>query len=198
MVALDEVVASFPGIHDISDASRRDLVLDVWKAAADRRTLDLPLEHIPISPTLPVDQHGTLAMHIRAMADVGSAVVRAYEEHLDVAMLLDDVLTAVYVHDVAKLYEFSFRADRLVGTPGFNHALEGARLVEHCGAPPSVVEMVRSHSFAGPLIMPATREAQLFMFLDAICLRAFPEDGDDAVRRHLRSNGWEVPNRRPT
>ena len=29
--------------------------------------------------------------------------------------------------------------------------------------------MIAAHSFAGPLVRPRTRAAQLFMFLDAIC-----------------------------
>jgi hypothetical protein len=53
--------------------------------------------------------------------------------------------------------------------------------------------MVEAHSFAGPLVVPRTREAQLFHFLDPICLNVFPDQGPGAVDRHLAANGWTDP-----
>ncbi len=192
-ITREALTRSFPQLEQISDPALRAVVHDTWELAASSSTLELELEELPISPTLPIGAHGTLAMHIRAMARVGLGLLDAYRTEFGIEMATDELLTAVYVHDVAKLLEFSFVGGRLTAAGGFNHALEGARLAARCDAPASVIEMVRSHSFAGPLVMPRTREAQLFLLLDGICLRAFPEDGDDAIRRHLRSNGWRVP-----
>jgi hypothetical protein len=52
--------------------------------------------------------------------------------------------------------------------------------------------MVEVHIYIGKRRLPRTREAQLFQFLDPICLPVFPEAGKGAVERHLEANGWSV------
>jgi hypothetical protein len=41
--------------------------------------------------------------------------------------------------------------------------------------------------------MPRTRDAQLFLLLDPMCLNVFPEQGSGVVERHLKSNSWDDP-----
>jgi hypothetical protein len=53
--------------------------------------------------------------------------------------------------------------------------------------------MVEAHSFSGPLVVPRTRDAQLFLLLDPMCLNVFPEQGAGVVERHLKANGREDP-----
>ncbi|MEK7863358.1 MAG: hypothetical protein AAB295_08860, partial [Chloroflexota bacterium] len=48
-------------------------------------------------------------------------------------------------------------------------------------------------SFTGPLVVPRTRDAQLFLLLDPMCLNVFPEQGAGVFERHLKANGWDDP-----
>jgi putative nucleotidyltransferase with HDIG domain len=193
MLSAAQICQSFPGIASIGQADLRKLVTDVWEWLGTQNPIHYDPEAIPLHPSLPIAVHGNLAAHIRAMASMATALVPTYAEQWRVELDLDALLTAVYLHDAAKVIEFVERDGELVATPGFNHAIEMARIARRFGAPPAVTHMIAAHSFAGPLVMPRTREAQLFLFLDAICLPAFPEQGDGAVTRHLRANGWTAP-----
>lgn len=55
-----------------------------------------------------------------------------------------------------------------------------------------VIEFV-AHTFVGPLVQPRTREAQLFLFLDVLCVPVFPEGGEGVWPRHLGANRWGSP-----
>ena len=77
--------------------------------------------------------------------------------------------------------------------PGDKQAIAGGQVARQLGAPESLAHLVEAHAFAGPLVAPRTREAQLFLFLDVLCLPVFPEQGESAVERHLRANGWTAP-----
>ena len=85
------------------------------------------------------------------------------------------------------------RDGELAALPGYNHAIAGGRIARQLGAPESLAHMVEAHPVAGPLVAPRTREAQLFLFLDVLCLPVFPEQGESAVERHLTANGWTAP-----
>jgi hypothetical protein len=193
MLSAAQIQQSFPGIAEIGPPELRKLITDVWEWLGQQNPIHQDPEAIPLHPSLPIAVHGNLAAHKRAMASMVKALVPTYASQWQVELNLDEMLTAVYLHDAAKVIEFVERDGQLVPTPGFNHALEGARIARRFGAPAAVNHMIAAHSFAGPLIRPRTREAQLFMFLDAICLPAFPEHGDSAVDRHLRANGWTAP-----
>ena len=193
MLSAAQICQSFPGIAAIGQAELRKLITDVWEWLGNQNPIHHDLEAVPLHPSLPIRVHGNLAAHVRAMASTAPALVRTYAEQWSIDLDPDLFLTAVYLHDAAKVIEFVEQDGQLVATPGFNHAIEGARIARRFGAPPAVAHMIAAHSFAGPLVMPRSRDAQLFMFLDAICLPAFPEQGDSAVDRHLRANGWTPP-----
>ena len=61
------------------------------------------------------------------------------------------------------------------------------------GGPEPLAHIVEAHSFAGALVVPRTRDAQLFLLIDPMCLNVFPEQGTGVVERHLKSNNWEDP-----
>jgi len=184
---------AFPGIASIRQPSLRKLVADLWQYVADVNPQWLEIEAIPLFPSLPIETYGNLANHIRAMARVAETVVPVYAELWSIELSLDDFLAAVYVHDAAKVIEFVKKDGELAAIPGFNHALEAGRIVRDLGGPEAIAHMVECHSFAGALTMPRTRAAQLFLFLDPLCLPVFPEQGKGAVERHLDSNGWQDP-----
>jgi hypothetical protein len=193
MLTKARIEATFPEISEIRDKRLRQLVGNVWEFVGSRNPIHADPERIPLHPTLPPERHGYLASHLHAMAQVAERLVPTYERVWSIALDLDAFRTAVYIHDAAKVIEFVERDGQLVATPGYNHAIEGGGIARLLGAPESVAHMVEAHSFTGPLVMPRTREAQLFLFLDVICLPAFPEHGDGAVERHLRANGWTAP-----
>ncbi|OLC56917.1 MAG: hypothetical protein AUH85_04610 [Chloroflexi bacterium 13_1_40CM_4_68_4] len=188
-----QVDRAFPGIAAIEQPSLRKLVKDFWQYVADVNAQWRDIEAIPIFPSLPIETTGNLANHIRAMARVSEAIVPLYAELWGVELSADDFLTAVYVHDAAKVIEFVKKDGELTAIPGFNHALEAGRIVRDLGGPEEIAHMVESHSFAGALAVPRTRAAQLFLFLDPLCLPIFPEQGKGAVERHLDANGWQDP-----
>jgi hypothetical protein len=193
MFDVDDLVRVFPAINEIRDPQLRRLVLDLWRHVVERNPAWSDIDRIPLHPTLPIERHGNLVEHIRAMVRVSEALVPVYRELWKHELDLDAFRAASYVHDAAKVIEFTEKDGALVATPGFNHAIEAGRLVRDLGGPEPVAHMVEAHSFAGPLVVPRTREAQLFFFLDPICLNAFPEQGPSAIERHLKANGWEDP-----
>lgn len=189
------VERAFPGVAKIRDEQLRRLVRELWSYVSSRNPRWRDIDAIPLHPTMPVERHGNLVAHVRAMVRTAEALVPTYAEIWKIALDLDTFRAAAYVHDAAKVIEFVERDGELVPTPGFNHALECGKIVRELGGDEPLAHMVEAHSFAGPLLVPRTREAQLFLFLDVICLPVFPEQGPSAVERHLRANGWTVPRR---
>lgn len=193
MLTASAVEASFPRVAAIGDARLRRLVVEVWEHVSSRNPIHRDLEAIPLHPTLPIVRHGSIAAHVRAMARLTDALVPAYAAEWGIALDLDAFRTAAYIHDAAKVIEFVERDGGLVATGGFNHALEGARIARELGAPEAIAHMVEAHTFVGPLVQPRTREAQLFLFLDVLCVPVFPERGEGVWPRHLGANRWGSP-----
>jgi hypothetical protein len=180
-------------VQAIKDRQLRSLVVDVWRFVSERNPQWTDIQRIPMHPTVPIDMHGNLVKHIIGIARLSTAVVTVYQELWDQDLDLDTFRAAAYVHDSAKVIEYVLRGDAITPIPGFNHAIEGGRVIRELGGPESLAHMVEAHSFAGPLVLPRTREAQLFMLLDPMCLNLFPEHGSGVVDRHLKANGWEDP-----
>ena len=183
---------SFPGISRIRDARLRDHVKAQWRYVSERNPIHTDVERIPLHPTLPLETYGGLAAHIRAMAALSETLVPAYAKEWGIPMDLDRFLAAAYAHDSAKVIEFVMRDGKLEGTPGFDHAVEGARVAREVGFPEEVAHMIEVHTYIGKLRIARTKEAQLFQFLDPMCLPVFPEAGKGAVERHLEANGWSI------
>lgn len=189
----DQLDRSFPDLPRIRDARLRELVTAQWRYVSERNPLHADLERIPLNPSLPIERYGSLVAHIRAMAALAETLVPIYAREWHIEMDLDNFLAAAYVHDSAKVIEFVERDGKLEGTPGFDHAIEGGKIALAVGFPRAIAHMVAAHIYIGTLKLARTREAQLFQFLDPICLPVFPEQGKGAVERHLDSNGWKVP-----
>ena len=188
-----DVLRAFPGIKDITDARLRKLSTDVWRYVSERNPAWTDIERIPLHPTMPIATHGNLVKHVIAMARLSEALVPIFRELWKQDLDLDTFRAAVYVHDAAKVIEFSEKDGAITGIPGYNHAIEAGRIVRELGGPEPLAHMVEAHSFSGPLVLPRTRDAQLFLLLDPMCLNVFPEQGAGVVDRHLKANGREDP-----
>jgi hypothetical protein len=193
MLTAPAVQRAFPDLGRISDVRLRELVLELWRYVGERNPIHDDPERIPITPSLPIERHGSLANHVRAMASVASALVPAYRREWGLELDVNAYLAAAYVHDAAKVIEFVQRDGALVALEGFNHALEAGRIARTLGFPEGIAHMIAAHSYIGPLVLPRTRDAQLFQFLDPLCLPVFPEHGQSAVERPLRATGWSAP-----
>jgi hypothetical protein len=188
-----DVLRAFPGIKDISDPRLRTLSTEVWRYVSDRNPAWTDIARIPLHPAMPMATHGNLVKHVDAMVRLSEALVPIYRELWDQDLDLDTYRAASYIHDAAKVIEFTEKDGGVVGIPGYNHAIEAGRIVRELGGPEPLAHMVEAHSFAGALVVPRTRDAQLFLLIDPICLNVFPEQGVGVVERHLKSNNWEDP-----
>ncbi len=188
-----DVLRAFPAIKDIGDARLRKLSTEVWRYVSDRNPAWTDIERIPLHPAMPMATHGNLVKHVVAMVRISEALVPIYRELWKQDLDLDTYRAASYIHDAAKVIEFSEKDGGVVGIPGYNHAVEAGRIVRELGGPEPLAHIVEAHSFAGALVVPRTRDAQLFLLIDPMCLNVFPEQGMGVVERHLKSNNWEDP-----
>jgi hypothetical protein len=193
MLTTEHVLQIFPGIDDITDQRLRRLSLDVWRYVSDRNPSWSDIARIPLHPTLPIATHGTLVAHVVAMARLAETLAPMYRELWSQDLGLDTFRAAAYVHDAAKVIEFTDTPGALQAIAGYNHAIEAGRIVRELGGPEGIAHMCEAHSFSGPLVMPRTRDAQLFLLMDPMCLNAFPEQGPGVFERHLKANGWDAP-----
>jgi hypothetical protein len=193
MLTTEHVLEVFPGIGAITDQRLRQLGLDVWRYVSDRNPTWSDIRRIPLHPSMPIATHGTLVAHVTAMARLGEALAPLYRELWAQDLELDTFRAAAYVHDAAKVIEFTESPAGLQAIAGYNHAIEAGRIVRELGGPEAVAHMAEAHSFSGPLVMPRTRDAQLFLLMDPMCLNVFPEQGAGVFERHLKANGWDPP-----
>jgi hypothetical protein len=193
VLTTEHVLQVFPGIGAITDKRLRQLSLDVWRYVSDRNSTWSDIERIPLHPTMPIATHGNLTKHVNAMVRLSETLAPLYRELWSQDLDLDVFRAAVYVHDAAKVIEFTETAGGLEAVAGFNHAIEAGRIVRELGGPEGIAHMCEAHSFSGPLVVPKTRDAQLFLLMDPMCLNVFPEQGPGVFQRHLKANGWDAP-----
>jgi hypothetical protein len=189
----DQLEKSFPDIARIRDSKLRDLCKGQWRYVREHGDpLHTDLERIPVHPTLPYEKYRGLANHIRGQMAIAQTLVPTFKREWGVDLDLDHFLACAVVHDSAKVIEFVQKDGQLVATPGFDHAFEGAKIALTVGFPRELAHMVAVHTYLGPKRLPRSAAAQLFQFLDPICLPVFPETGKSAVERHLEANKWTV------
>lgn len=193
MLTKPDIGRAFPAIAELDDAKLQALCFDVWRYVSERNPAWTDIERLPLHPTMPIATHGNLVKHVLAMVRISEALVPIYRDLWEQDLALDVFRAASYVHDAAKVIEFSEKDGAITAIPGFNHAVEAGRIVRELGGPEALAHMVEAHSFAGALVTPRTRDAQLFLLLDPMCLNVFPEQGTGVVERHLKANGWEDP-----
>ena len=193
MLTTEHVLQVFPAIGTITDKRLRQLSLDVWRYVSDRNPTWSDIERMPLHPTIPIATHGNLTEHVHAMVRLAETLAPLYRELWQQDLDLDTFRTAAYVHDAAKVIEFTLTDAGLQAIAGYNHAIEAGRIVRELAGPESLAHMVEAHSFSGPLVMPRTRDAQLFLLMDPMCLNVFPEQGTGVFERHLKANGWDAP-----
>ena len=193
MLTTQQVRSAFPGIEAIADVRLRALGYDVWRYVSERNDTWTDITRLPLHPTMPITKHGNLVKHVVAMVRLSEAIVPLYAELWNERIDVDLFRAASYVHDAAKVIEFTETKDGLTAIAGYNHAIEAGRIVRELGGPAALAHMCEAHSFSGPLVMPRTREAQLFLLLDPMCLDVFPESGAGVFDRHLKANAWDAP-----
>lgn len=193
MLTASHIEEIFPAISQVANTRLRRLCIDVWRHVSDRNPAWSDIARIPLHATMPIGTHGNLVKHVVAMDRLAEALVPLYRELWDQDLDLDTYRAAAYVHDAAKVIEFTPKDDGVEAIPGFNHAIEAGRIVRELGGPEDLAHMTEAHSFAGALVVPRTRDAQLFLLLDPMCLNVFPEQGSGVFERHLKANGWEDP-----
>ncbi|MBI2324059.1 MAG: HD domain-containing protein [Chloroflexi bacterium] len=189
----EQLARAFPDLARIEDKRLRDAVADQWRYVGECNPIHTDLERIPAHPSLPVERYGSLAAHIRAQLALSRTLVPTYAKEWNIQLSLDHFLACALVHDSAKVIEFVEQDGALVATPGFDHAYEGAKIALQVGFPREVAHMISVHTYLGAKRLPRTAAAQLFQFLDPICLPVFPELGKSAVERHLEANKWVAP-----
>ena len=69
------------------------------------------------------------------MVRISEALVPIYRELWQQDLDLDTYRAASYIHDAAKVIEFSEKDGGVVGIPGYNHAIEAGRIVRELGGP---------------------------------------------------------------
>ncbi len=193
MLTTEHVLEVLPGIGAITDRRLRQLSLDVWRYVSERNPTWSDIGRIPLHPTMPIATHGNLIAHVTAMARLAETLAPLYHDLLAQDLDLDTFRAAAYVHDAAKVIEFTDSPAGLQAIAGYNHAIEAGHIVRELGGPEAVAHMAEAHSFSGPLVMPRTRDAQLFLLMDPMCLNVFPEHGAGVFERHLKANGWDPP-----
>jgi hypothetical protein len=193
VLTTEHVLGIFPGIGAIADKRLRALSQDVWRYVSDRNPTWSDIERIPLHPTMPIATHGNLVKHVNAMIRLSETLGPLYRELWLQDLDLDAFRAAVYVHDAAKVIEFTETDTGLQAIAGYNHAIEAGRIVRELGGPEPLAHMCEAHSFSGPLVLPRTRDAQLFLLMDPMCLNVFPEQGPGVFERHLKANGWDAP-----
>ena len=193
MLTEADILRAFPQINAIENVRLRKLSTDVWRYVSERNPEWTDIERVPLHPTMPIAANGNLVKHVIAMVRISEALVPVYRELWEQDLDLDVFRAASYIHDAAKVIEFREKDGLITAIPGYNHAIEAGRIVRELGGPEPLAHMIEAHSFAGALVAPHTRDAQLFLFLDPMCLNVFPEDGTGVVERHLKANGWEDP-----
>jgi hypothetical protein len=193
VLTAEHVLQIFPGIGAITDKRLRQLSLDMWRYVSDRNATWSDIERIPLHPTMPIATHGNLVKHVVAMVRLCETLAPMYRELWQQDLDLDTYRAAAYVHDAAKVIEFTETGAGLEAIAGYNHAIEAGRIVRELGGPEGLAHMVEAHSLSGPLVVPRTRDAQLFLLMDPMCLNVFPEQGPGVIERHLKANGREAP-----
>lgn len=189
----DQLDTAFPDLARIRDERLRQACRDQWRYVGECNPDHTDLERIPVHPSLPVERYGNLVSHIRAQMALSHVLVPTYAKEWRIELNIDHFLACAIVHDSAKVIEFTFQDGELVATPGFDHAYEGARIALKVGFPKDLAHMIAVHTYLGAKRLPRTAAAQLFQFLDPICVPVFPEQGKSAVERHLEANKWTVP-----
>jgi hypothetical protein len=190
----DQLGRSFPDLARIQDERLRDLCVAQWRYVREHGDpVHTDIEKIPVHPSLPAERYGGLASHIRGQMALSMTLVPTYKKEWGIDLDLDHFLACAVVHDSAKVIEFVRKDGALVATPGFDHAYEGAKIALVVGFPGELAHMVAVHTYLGPKRLPRTAAAQLFQFLDPICVPVFADSGKSAVERHLEANKFVVP-----
>lgn len=189
---VDQLDTAFPDLAKIRDQGLRKAVRDQWRYVGECNPGHTDIELIPVHPALPIATHGNLVSHIRAQMAISQTLVPTFAKEWKIQFDLDHFLACALVHDSAKVIEFVQQDGTLVATPGFDHAYEGAKIALSVGFPREVAHMIAVHTYLGVKRLPRTAAAQIFQFLDPICVPVFPEQGKSAVERHLEANKWAV------
>ncbi|MBI2870039.1 MAG: HD domain-containing protein [Chloroflexi bacterium] len=158
--------ACFPRLADISDASLREKVMELWL----RLWRESGYRDIGDCPNHP-NVTDSLVLHTAAVTEMSLVSGRALERTYHYPLDYDRLLAGAISHDADKLVVFG-------GAGGTLHRDEvhgqyAASLAGRVGLPPEVVNIIASHSAMHPVAVPQTVEAVIVADCDHAAFRAF-------------------------
>lgn len=163
MIEKCDIVGCFSELTWIQDEDLRNMVVNVWKIAADRGKWQR-LQEIPF--TLIFENSGLLVDHTKRITALAQNVANTREEKLN----KDYLIAGALLHDVGKLLEYEMKGGKIMKSKfgeKTRHPTAGAQLAEECGLPKEVVHIIAAHSHEGDT-MNRTPEAIIIHHCDFI------------------------------
>jgi hypothetical protein len=161
-----DVVAMFPQVADISDATLRKAVIATWETLWEmspwKRIAEVPTSTEIPYPTLP---------HNQCVLEMAMSVADLFERHHGIKVNRDYLIAAAVLQDASKVVEFAPDAEgKVVATDigkQYPHAFWAAHLALRNGIPDEIVHVLLTHSPQAPKF-PATLEGKILYYVDQI------------------------------
>ena len=159
-VTREEVLAIWPEIDWIKDATLRAKTLDAWVYAIENSVLTpADLETIPFS--LLIKTHVSFMNHKRTCVQLAVDMANTMQKNFGDAIKIDmDVLiSGAILIDVGKLIEYDMKDGKLVTSEAgklVRHPFSGVAIADRFGLPPTVLHIIGTHSKEGDFGMRTT------------------------------------------
>ena len=96
VIKAQTVLRAFPDIAHIADERLRDLTVGFWEEVGRRNPIWEDPEKVPMHPQmLPLERHGSVANHERAMASMAMTLVPVYKREWGIEFDLDHWLVCL-------------------------------------------------------------------------------------------------------
>lgn len=175
------VLALWPELEWIADATLREQTARTWELALERSVLTPDdLNRIPFTllcgPNLKVTfmDHKRSVVHIAR--DAGNKINSMY--HGELSCNMDILIAGAILADVGKLLEYELDASgkAVVGKYGklIRHPFSGVSLAEEAGCPPEVCHIIAAHAGEGDQVKRTT-EAYVVHHADFMTFLPFKE-----------------------
>jgi putative nucleotidyltransferase with HDIG domain len=162
----DGILATFPELLGIEDATLRENVADIWIEVLAESAWER-LEDVPKNPYgIPASEN--LVAHTRAVTRLALAVAEVTKELRDVPYDRDELIATANLHDVSKLMEFE-PSESGGQASRFGHLIQhgtyGAHKMWQKGLPIEMVHNILAHTFTSRYV-PQTWEAVIVHYVD--------------------------------
>ncbi|MFM0203404.1 hypothetical protein PQR53_26425 [Paraburkholderia fungorum] len=169
-----DVVAMFPQVADIGDATLRKAVISTWETLWEmspwKRIAEVPTSTEIPYPTLP---------HNQCVLDMAISVADLFERHHGIKVNRDYLIAAAVLQDASKVVEFEPAADgKVVATDlgkHYPHAFWAAHLALRNGIPDEIVHVLLTHSPQAPKF-PSSLEGKILYYVDQMDVIAIYKD----------------------